>query len=207
MTKAQVTIRKATPADLEGVCAVFDEIHTAEEAGQLTTGWKREIYPVRGTFEAALERDDLFVAETAAAPSLPEGSACGEAAGSADETEVPAAPRIIGAGILNRIQVDVYEGAPWRCEAPDEEVMVLHTLGIAPSGAGCGAGTAFVKYYEAYAREHGCRELRIDTNETNRAARRLYGKLGYSEIGIVPTVFNGIPGVNLVLLEKTLDAK
>ena len=29
-------------------------------------------------------------------------------------------------------------------------------------------------------------------------------KMGYKEIGIVPTVFNGIPGVNLVLLEKNL---
>ena len=28
---------------------------------------------------------------------------------------------------------------------------------------------------------------------------------GYREIGIVPTVFNGIPGVGLVLLEKNLE--
>lgn len=32
----------------------------------------------------------------------------------------------------------------------------------------------------------------------------MYVKLGYKEIGIVPTVFNGIPGVGLVLLEKAL---
>ena len=50
----------------------------------------------------------------------------------------------------------------------------------------------------------GCRELRIDTNARNVTARTLYQKLGYKEIGIVPTVFNGIPGVNLVLLEKHL---
>ena len=37
------------------------------------------------------------------------------------------------------------------------------------------------------------------------AARRLYARLGYREIGIVPTVFNGIPGVDLVLLEKNLE--
>ena len=38
----------------------------------------------------------------------------------------------------------------------------------------------------------------------NILARALYKKLGYKEIDIVPTVFNGIPGVNLVLLEKHL---
>ena len=48
------------------------------------------------------------------------------------------------------------------------------------------------------------RELRIDTNARNVAARAMYKKLGYKEIGIVPTVFNGIPDVQLVLLEKYL---
>ena len=32
--------------------------------------------------------------------------------------------------------------------------------------------------------------------------KSLYKKLGYKEIGIVPTVFNGIPDVMLVMLEK-----
>ena len=33
----------------------------------------------------------------------------------------------------------------------------------------------------------------------------MYRKMGYTEIGIVPTTFNGIAGVDLVLLEKYLD--
>ena len=36
-------------------------------------------------------------------------------------------------------------------------------------------------------------------------ARAMYQKLGYEERGIVPCVFNGIPGVQLVCLEKYLD--
>ena len=35
-------------------------------------------------------------------------------------------------------------------------------------------------------------------------ARAMYKKHGYTEIGIVPTVFNGIEDVQLVLLEKYL---
>ena len=65
-------------------------------------------------------------------------------------------------------------------------------------------GRAFVAFYEDYARKNGCICLRIDTNEKNENARRLYAKLGYREAGIVPCVFNGIPGVNLVCLEKKL---
>ena len=44
----------------------------------------------------------------------------------------------------------------------------------------------------------------MDTNERNAAARRLYAGLGYREAGIVPCTFNGIGGVQLVCLEKTL---
>jgi len=171
-------IRKATSADLDAVEALYNEIHDAEARGELTTGWLREIYPVRATAEAALGRDDLFVME--------EGG------------------RVIGAAIINQIQVDVYDGAPWQFEASPDEVCVLHTLVISPAVSGRGYGSAFVRYYEDYARTHGCAELRMDTNARNRAARGLYAKLGYREVGVVPTVFNGIPGVQLVLLEKHL---
>lgn len=38
----------------------------------------------------------------------------------------------------------------------------------------------------------------------NKAVRAMYGKHGYTEVGIVPTELNGIPDVKLVLLEKGL---
>ena len=65
--------------------------------------------------------------------------------------------------------------------------------------------SGFAAFFEEYAAQHGVHELRLDTNEKNLAARSMYKKLGYKEIAIVPTVFNGIPNVNLVLLEKKLQ--
>lgn len=171
-------IRKATYADLDAVAALYAEIHDAEARGELTTGWLRDVYPVRATAEAAVGRDDLFVMEE-------DGS-------------------VIGAAVINKLQVDVYEGAAWEFEASPDKVCVLHTLVISPAVSGRGYGRAFVRYYENYARLNGCAELRMDTNARNLAARSLYAKLGYKEIGVVPTVFNGIPGVQLVLLEKYL---
>lgn len=174
-------IRKAVRADLDAVAGIYDELHQAEEAGLITVGWKRGVYPVRSTAEAALERGDLFVLEEDGA--------------------------VLGSGIINRIQVGVYAEAPWEHEAPDDRVCVLHTLVIAPAAMGRGLGKRFVRFYEAYALEHGCRELRIDTNERNETARAMYRRLGYRETAVVPTVFNGIPGVRLVLLEKWLNGE
>lgn len=171
-------IRKAEIRDLDVVDSLYREIHDAEAAGLITTGWIREIYPIRTTAEAALARDDLFVLE--------EGG------------------HILGSGIINQLQVDVYEGAPWKYPVPDNRVCVLHTLVISPVARGKGYGREFIRFYEDYVLQHGCTELRIDTNERNLAARAMYSKYGYQEIGIVPTTFNGIEGVNLVLLEKQI---
>ena len=174
-----MTIRPATAEDISAIAAIFAEVHEAEAAGITTTGWLKGVYPVRATAEAALNRGDLFVQEE-------DG-------------------QIIGTAIINQIQVDVYEGAPWKHPANAEQVMVLHTLAISPKAARRGYGKAFVAYYENYAKEQGCPYLRMDTNAHNTIARSLYRSLGYEEIGIVPCVFNGIPGVGLVLLEKYLN--
>ena len=173
-----VAIQKAQSCDIDGISAVYDAVHKAEEAGRMTVGWARGVYPTADTARAALARGDLFV--------MKEGK------------------RIVGAAIINQTQVDVYAGAPWRHDAPEDQVMVLHTLAIDPGEAGRGYGSAFVAYYERYAKAQRCRYLRMDTNEKNARARAMYQRLGYAEIGIVPCVFNGIEGVKLVLLEKRL---
>lgn len=116
-----------------------------------------------------------------------------------EEGEVVAAARI------NQVQVPEYADADWRYkDILDNQVMVLYTLVVDPDTSGKGYGTAFVDYYEKYTLEHNCPYLRMDTNERNTAARRLYKKLGYWEADIVSCVFNGIEGVQLVCLEKKL---
>ncbi len=171
-------IRKAVPADLDGIEKIYDRIHDGEERGLSTTGWLRGVYPTRRTVEDALTRGDLFV--------LMENGT------------------VAAAAIINQTQVDVYKTAAWKHEAPDAAVMVLHTLTVDPQMGGRGFGRAFVAFYEDYARKHACPALRIDTNARNTRARKLYKSLGYEEIDIVPCRFNGIPDVQLVCLEKYL---
>ncbi len=170
--------RKATMEDVEQIGRIYDEIHTENEAGRMTTGWIRGVYPSRETARAAVRCNDLFVAEE-------EG-------------------RIVAAARINQEQVPEYADAGWQYDAPGEQVMVLHTLVVSPAERGKGLGTGFVAYYETYALERGCRYLRMDTNKKNTGARALYRKLGYREVSVVPCVFNGIPDVRLVCLEKKL---
>lgn len=171
-------IRKANKNDIAAVAAIYEHILDGEDANQPKIGWLKGIYPVEATARAALERDDLFV--------------CVEDG------------KIVASAIINKTQVDVYADCKWSLDCKDSEVMVLHTLTVEPACAGHGIGRKFVAFYEDYARRNNCKALRIDTNAVNRAARTLYAKLGYTEVGIVPCVFNGIPDVMLVCLEKLL---
>ena len=171
--------RRAEICDIARINEIYDALHAEEEAGRAVIGWARGVYPTRETARAAVDAEDMFVLEE-------DG-------------------RILAAARINQVQVPEYAFAAWRYPAPEEEVMVLHTLVVDPACAGRGCGTRFVAFYEDYARTHGCAFLRMDTNARNRAARALYGRLGYAEVSIVPCTFNGIAGVELVCLEKKLE--
>lgn len=170
--------RKATPDDLDSIAAIYDAIHTEEEAGRTTIGWIRSIYPTRETARRAIEAGDMFVAEDRGA--------------------------LVACGRINREQADCYQEGSWRYDAAPENIMVLHTLVVDPAVSRNGYGAKFLRFYEAYAAEHGCPYLRLDTNEKNIRARAFYKKHGYWEAGLAPCEFNGIPGVKLILLEKKL---
>lgn len=101
-----MNIRKAKAADIDAIEKIYDDIHTAEEKGEQTTGWIRGVYPVRATAEAGLRRGDLYV--------MDDGG------------------RLLGSAMINYIQVDVYKDGKWEYEAADDEVCVLHTLVISP---------------------------------------------------------------------------
>ena len=163
---------------MDGVAAIYDAIHTLEEQGAVSIGWDRAIYPTAETARAAISRGDMYVDDEDGA--------------------------IVASAIINRIQPDGYDRAAWTLDVPPEQVLVLHTLVVDPSYGHGGHGRSFVAFYENMARDLGCRALRMDTNERNVRARSLYARLGYSEVDIVPTTFNGIPGVQLVCLEKVL---
>ncbi len=172
-------IRKATKNDIDGIVAIYNKVLDLEEEGLASIGWQRGVYPTRDTALLALQRSDLFVYEQ-------EG-------------------KIEATAIINHKQMDSYAKGNWHVEASDDEVMVLHTLVVDPGCSGRGIGKTFVAYYEEYARQEGCKDLRMDTQAKNKAARNLYHHLGYEEIGIVPCDFNGIEGIDLVLLEKALS--
>lgn len=141
-------VRKAVPADIPAVTAIYEALLDREERGELSTGWTRGVYPTEQTALDALAAGTLYVLEDGG--------------------------RVAAAAKLDQNQMAQYSQCTWRHDAPPEQVLVLHTLVVDPTVKGKGYGTAFVAFYEQLARETDRPYLRIDTNARNTPARALY---------------------------------
>jgi GNAT superfamily N-acetyltransferase/DNA-binding MarR family transcriptional regulator len=64
----------------------------------------------------------------------------------------------------------------------ERRVAEIKRMWIAPSARGLGIGRRLLRELEQFARRHGCRTIRLDTNESLREALQLYRSSGYREI-------------------------
>lgn len=169
-------IRLAKEEDISKIERIYDEIHEFEEEGKYSTGWIKGVYPTKNTILQGLSEKDLYVLE--------------------NHLEIVASARI------NNKQMEEYKQGNWTKVLPNNQVLVLHTLTVRPKESGHGYARLFIEFYNCLAKRRNCCSLRIDTNAKNIKAREMYKDLGFEEVGIVPCEFNGITGVNLVLLER-----
>lgn len=169
-----VKVLKAKLEDLDTIERIYNSIHDSKQS----TGWVKGVYPTRESAKNAIENDEMYVML---------------------DNE-----KVVGVAVINNKQVKEYINAKWKYVVSDDEIMVIHGLAVDMSLKNMGYGTKFIKFYEEYAKMNNCKALRMDTNVINKNARRLYEKLGFEEVGIVESVFNGIPNVKLVCLEKKI---
>ena len=173
-------IRKAqTMDDVESVSDIYDLILRQEEAGIVSFGWKRGVYPVLQTALQALDNDTLFV--------------------------MYINDRVVASAIINQHQPEGYSTADWQYTADENKIGVLHTLVVHPDFLRQGLGKDFVAFFEAYCRDLGWDVVRLDTQVKNNRPFNLYPKLGYRLAGIKEVPFQGLSEmVELAMFEKRL---
>jgi GNAT superfamily N-acetyltransferase len=82
-----------------------------------------------------------------------------------------AGERVGGAiGAFDSPGLDVFEGR--------DDLAVLWDIRVSPKARRLGVGSALFRSIEAWARTNNCRELRVETQNTNVAACRLYAREG-----------------------------
>lgn len=93
--------------------------------------------------------------------------------------------------------VDLLEGR--------SDLVVLWDVRVAPEARGAGIGTALFHAAEAWAFARGCRELKVETQNVNVAACRLYRRNGCTLSQAVPGVYAELPDEVQLIWRKPID--
>lgn len=148
---------KANIDDLDEVISLYDEV-LADKDNLKFSNWERGIYPTEEFAADAITNGSLFFF--------------------AEEGVIK------GGVVLDSRQPEDYNKIQWTISAPDDRVLVVHTLCIRPTYKRNGAGTRLLAEIETYGREKHFEIIRFDTYCDNVPARRLYHKNGYNEVGM-----------------------
>ena len=154
-----MAIEKAVPRDADEVGRLYDSLNDHLMATVNYPGWKKGLYPIREDAERAIAEGTLFV--------LREGG------------------RIAGTVILSHREEKGYAQADWGLDIAPEQLIVVHTLAVHPQHLSRGVGRQLMEFAIAHARTQGMRAVRLDVNERNVPAIRLYESLGFAYIDTV----------------------
>jgi ribosomal protein S18 acetylase RimI-like enzyme len=156
-------IEPGTPADIDELEKLYDDLNDYLSATTNYPGWIKGIYPVRENAVAGIEDNSIFVVRH-----------CGKIAGSV---------------ILDHHPDEAYDNVRWKIEADYSHIFVICTFVVHPSFLKMGIGRALMDYSFELARQSGIKSIRLDVYEKNLPAISLYEKCGYEYIDTVDLGF------------------
>ena len=112
-------IRKAAEEEYEEVVEFYYDLIDALAETEYKPGWKKDIYPTREFLEEAIKKQELYL-------------------GRKDG-------KILSCMILNHSCHENYKKISWRIQAEEQEVLVIHALGVHPAFSGQGIAKQMVQ--------------------------------------------------------------
>lgn len=170
-----MVFRLAEEKEFEKVRSLYWEIIDWMEDAEYKPGWIKGVYPADDYLQAALASRTLYVLDSG--------------------------PALAAAMILNHACTDGYENVPWGTEAAEEEITVIHALGVLPSRQGQGLAKRLVAEAVRTAGEQGQKAIRLDVLGSNLSAQRLYTKMGFQYRGTVPLYYEDTGRTDFLMYE------
>lgn len=135
--------------------SVIDELENAEYSPE----WKKDIYPAQEYLLDSIKNNELYIGET-------DGS-------------------IASCMVVDHKCIDGYKNVSWSVEAEDQEIFVIHILGVLSEYSRRGIATQMVQKVIEMARENGVKTIRLDILEGNLRAEKTYIKSGFRYVDTV----------------------
>lgn len=155
--------------------AVIDGISNSNDS----LVWEKDIYPASDYLNDSIRNGELFIAEK-------------------DET-------IIAAMVLNHQFNDEYKKCSWPTKADDEEVIVIHILGVHPLYMGKGFAKKMVQFAIDYACENQQKVVRLDVLKGNHYAEILYSGMGFQYVHTLQMFYDDTGWADFLLYEYPIS--
>ncbi|WP_298890144.1 GNAT family N-acetyltransferase [uncultured Serinicoccus sp.] len=176
----RLEFRQAGPGDVDAAQAAYRQVIDHLAATVDFPHWHTENRPTRAEVAGWIAAGELYLA-------LDQGDG-----------------RIAGVVALNHEAPEAYLHATWAVEASPGEVLVVHALAVCPDFLGQGVARFLVDGALQVARDRGCRTVRLDTYVENAAARGLYPRCGFTDLGVHTLHYEGTDLDQFHLFERVL---
>lgn len=171
-------IRQARKDEYLSVRAFYYALIDMMQSAEYKPGWEKGVYP-----------SDEYLMESILNQTLYIGQLDGE---------------IIAAMIVNHDCNEGYAAVPWGVDAAEEEVTVIHALGVLPSSSRKGFAKTMVKEAISLARVTGQKALRLDVLSGNLPAEKLYAGMGFQYRDTATMYYEDTGWTNFLLYEYPL---
>ncbi len=151
-----MNIRKATLDEFLSVRAFYHEMTDWLETAAYGPGWKKDIYPSPEDLIEALTLGELWVYDY-------DGG-------------------YIASMIVNSRSQEEYSRVKWEIDASQDEVLLIHALGVMPQYHGKGIASEMVKHAITLAKAQNKKAMRLDVLAGNLPAEKLYPKFDFKLI-------------------------
>lgn len=142
---------------------------------EIKPGWKKDIYPTQEFLIESIENSELYIGEN-------------------DE-------QIIACMVVNHKYNDSYKKIKWSVEAADEELLVIHALGVNHAFWGKGIAKLMVQRVIELAVENGIKTIRLDVLEGNIPAEKTYAKMGFEYLDTIQMFYEDTGWTNFKAFE------
>ncbi|MBP3730894.1 MAG: GNAT family N-acetyltransferase [Mailhella sp.] len=171
-------IKKANADQYHSVRAFYHSLIDGIADRPYSAGWKKDIYPAPDYLLNAIRNGELYIA--------------------LENHE------IIASMVLNHECNEGYHKYQWLTKAEQDEISVIHALGVHPLHTGKGYAKKMVKFAIETAQKNHQKAIRLDVLKGNVPAEKLYAGLGFQHLHTLPMFYDDTGWTDYELYEYKL---
>ena len=152
----QMDIRPATEGDYHAVRDFYYTLTDEMADAPYPPGMKKDIYPTQDFLKDSIRQGELYL-------GFLDGA-------------------LAACMVVNHAYNEGYRSVAWGVEAADDELLVIHALGVRRAFSGRGLAKEMARRVLQMARAQGLKTVRLDVLGSNLPAERAYTAVGFRHV-------------------------